>query len=103
MTDPTPDGLGCLFGEDKENSKDEFTQMHHNPKDFKHPTESKQKQYAESLVLDNNVTLQQTSVSYTSQDQTPKTEVNADHCPKTDTYRWCMAFKPKPPIQMDIQ
>lgn len=98
MTDPTPDALGCLLGEDKEKCKDEFTQMQHSPKDLKHPTESKQKQYAESLVVDNDVTLQPTSVSFTSQDQTPKTEVNADHSPKTDTYRRCMAFKPTTPI-----
>ncbi|RXN27168.1 up-regulator of cell proliferation-like protein [Labeo rohita] len=98
MTDANPDALDNLPGEDEDNSTEDINLIQSNPLDFEDPTESKLNGFAQGPVLDNNETcdpikkeaseetldMQKTSVLVTSQDQTPKTEKNRDHSPKTN-------------------
>ncbi|RXN12992.1 interferon-induced very large GTPase 1-like protein [Labeo rohita] len=97
MTDANPDALDILPGEDEENSTEDINLIQSNPLDLEDPTESKLNGFAQGPVLDNEtcdpikkeaseetLDMQKTSVLVTSQDQTPKTEKNKDHSPKTN-------------------
>ncbi|RXN39076.1 interferon-induced very large GTPase 1-like protein [Labeo rohita] len=96
MTDANPDALDNLPGEDEENSTEDINLIQSNPLDLADSTESKLNGSAQGPVLDNEtcdpikmeaseetLDMQKTSVLVTSQDQTPKTEKNKDHSPKT--------------------
>ncbi|KAL0159212.1 hypothetical protein M9458_042937, partial [Cirrhinus mrigala] len=56
MTDPNPDALDILPGEDEENSTEDIKLIQLNLLDLEDPTESKLNGSAQGPVLDNNET-----------------------------------------------